>query len=582
MNSLGRLARSLKRYRITVALSLLMLAASAAADLAVPRMTQAVIDKGILRHDMGVILRISLAMLGVTVLSAAFTVGNTVLAVRVSQTVSADLRRDLFVHIQSLSFGNLDRLQTGQLMIRLTSDVAQIMQFILMMMRMFVRAPLMIVGSLILLFSTNWQLALIMLVLMPASMAVLWVFVARTQPLYLQVQRKLGRLSTVLQENLAGVRVVKAFVRARHEARRFDQTNTELMSQTVQVGQLMAVLMPLLRLIANLGTLAVVYLGGLQAITGKLSVGQIVAFNNYIMSTMFPLMNLGMVINLVASADASASRIYEVIDSEPAIRESPEAVPLPAVSGRVLMENVSFSYNGDARELVLRDINLSAEPGEMVAVLGATGSGKSTLVDLIPRFYDVTPGRVTVDGTDIRQVTLDSLRSQVAVALQESILFEGTVRDNIRYGRPDASDDEVMAAAAAAQAHDFIMALPEGYDSHIGQRGVNLSGGQKQRLAIARALLVNPRILILDDSTSSVDLETELRIHEALASLMADRTCFIIAQRISTVLNAHKIVVLDRGTIVASGNHDELLATSPMYRGIYESQLGEGGDRRHE
>jgi ATP-binding cassette subfamily B protein len=340
--------------------------------------------------------------------------------------------------------------------------------------------------------------------------------------------------------------------------------------------------MPLLRLIANLGTLAVVYLGGLQAITGKLSVGQIVAFNNYIMSTMFPLMNLGMVINLVASADASASRIYEVIDSEPAIRESPEAVPLPAVSGRVLMENVSFSYNGDARELVLRDINLSAEPGEMVAVLGATGSGKSTLVDLIPRFYDVTPGRVTVDGTDIRQVTLDSLRSQVAVALQESILFEGTVRDNIRYGRPDASDDEVMAAAAAAQAHDFIMALPEGYDSHIGQRGVNLSGGQKQRLAIARALLVNPRILILDDSTSSVDLETELRIHEALASLMADRTCFIIAQRISTVLNAHKIVVLDRGTIVASGNHDELLATSPMYRGIYESQLGEGGDRRHE
>jgi ATP-binding cassette, subfamily B, multidrug efflux pump len=318
----------------------------------------------------------------------------------------------------------------------------------------------------------------------------------------------------------------------------------------------------------------IVWVGGVQAIGGTLSVGQIVAFNNYLMSTMFPIINLGMMVGFISAADASAQRIFEVLDEKPAVQESAQPKELPAVCGHVALENVSFSYDGNANESVLKDVNLQAEPGQTLAILGATGSGKSTIVNLLPRFYDVTQGQVTMGGVDVRDLRLGELRKQVGMVQQESVLFTGTVRDNIAYGRPEASDDEVVAAAQAAQAHDFIMSFPDGYRTLIGQRGVNLSGGQKQRIAIARALLVKPHILILDDSTSSVDLETEGRIQQALDGLAGDCTRLIIAQRISSAMDADKIAVLDRGHVAAFGTHEQLMATSPLYREIYRSQLG--------
>jgi ATP-binding cassette subfamily B multidrug efflux pump len=572
-----RILRYLKPYSRDSILALLFMLGLSLADLAVPRLVQQIIDQGITRMDIAVIRNTSLLMIGAAMASALFAIGNNTLSVRAANCFAADLRSAVFHKIQTLSFGNLDQLQTGQLIVRLTSDVNQVQQIVLMSLRILARAPLMLLGSFVLLILTSRQLALLMLVLLPATMGTIWVFVRKGRPMFMEVQRKLDRLNSVLQENLAGVRVVKAFLRAQHENQRFDQASKDLMDQVIKVFQLLAVLIPTLFLFINLGTLAVVWFGGRQVINDTLTTGQVVAFVNYLLSTMFPLLMLGMIVGLMSAAQASAQRITEVLDSIPEVQNVPGARALSEVKGRVAFENVCFSYNHDCREAVLSGVNLVAEPGERVAILGATGSGKSSLIHLIPRFYDVTEGRVTIDGTDVRDVTLQSLRSQMAIALQEAVLFSGTIRDNIRYARKEASDEEIIAAAKAAQAHDFIMAFPDGYDALIGQRGVNLSGGQKQRIAIARALLTQPSILILDDSTSVVDVETEAKIELALEEWMAGRTSFVIAQRVSTVLNADKIVVLDRGQIAAVGTHAELMDSSPIYREIYDSQLGDGG-----
>jgi ATP-binding cassette subfamily B protein len=371
--------------------------------------------------------------------------------------------------------------------------------------------------------------------------------------------------------------VVKAFVRVEHENARFDRANRDLTVENVKVMQLLAVLLPTMFLLVNLGVVGVVWFGGRLAILEDFTVGEIVASVNYMTYSLFPLMMLGGMIGPLSAADASAARIWEVLDNPAEVQNRPQARALPSVAGRVAFEDVCFSYNHGCDEMVLDGVNLVAEPGQTVAILGATGSGKSSLIHLIPRFYDVERGRVTLDGVDVRAMPLDALRSQMGVALQEAVLFSGTVRDNIRYGRPGATDEEVVAAAKAAQAHDFIVAFPEGYDTVLGQRGVNLSGGQKQRIAIARALLVRPKVLILDDSTSAVDVETEAKIETALEELMADSTTFVVAQRISTVLNADKIVVLERGQVAAVGTHAELMRSSPIYQEIYESQLGDGG-----
>jgi ATP-binding cassette subfamily B protein len=603
MKSLLRMFRFVRPYAGLSILSLLLIAGVVVADLAIPRLTQRVIDEGILQRDLGAIVTTALLMLGAAILSALFAVGNTVASVRVAQSAGADLRSALVRKVQTFSFGNLDRLQTGSLLVRATSDISMVQMIVQMSLRMLTRAPLWMIGSTVMLVLTNARLALLMLALLPLVLGMIWVVAVKARPLFLRVQKRLDKLNQVLQENLAGVRVVKAFVRVHHENARFEMANSELMDENIRVMQILALLLPTMMFIVNLGIAGVVWFGGNSVVEGNFTVGEIVASINYISYALFPLLMLGGMVGPIAAADASSSRIWEVLDGTAEVQDHARARLAEIVEGRVAFEDVCFSYNGskvgddgthsECDEAVLEGINLVAEPGQTVAILGATGSGKSSLIHLIPRFYDVDRGRVTLDGVDVRDLPLHQLRAQVGIALQDAVLFRGTIRDNIRYGRPDATEEEVVAAAQAAQAHGFVTALPVGYDTVLGQRGINLSGGQRQRLAIARALLVRPRILILDDSTSAVDVETEAKIQVALERLAADRasraaasntsdagapmTSFVIAQRISTVLTADKIVVLDRGRIAAEGTHTELVAASPIYREIYESQLGNGG-----
>ena len=577
MKSLRRMIHFVKPYWKASVLALLLLLGMVIADLLIPRLTQQVINVGVARKDMRMIGTTSLLMLGAAALSALFAVANTVLSVRVAQNVGADLRSALVRKVQTFSFGNLDCIQTGQLLVRATSDVNMVQMIVMMSLRILTRAPLWVVGSMFMLVTTSTQLSLLMLALLPVIGGFIWFFGAKARPQFMRVQEKLDKLNQVLQENLAGVRVVKAFVRVEHENARFDRANRDLTVENVKVMQLLAVLLPTMFLLVNLGVVGVVWFSGRLAILEDFTVGEIVASVNYMTYSLFPLMMLGSMIGPLSAADASAARIWEVLDSTAEVQNRPQARALPRVAGRVAFEDACFSYNHGCDEPVLDGVNLIAEPGQTVAILGATGSGKSSLIHLIPRFYDVERGRVTLDGVDVRAMPLDALRSQIGIALQEAVLFSGTIRGNIRYGRPDATDEEVVAAAKAAQAHDFIVAFPEGYDTVLGQRGVNLSGGQKQRIAIARALLVRPKVLILDDSTSSVDVETEAKIEAALEELMADCTTFVVAQRISTVLNADKIVVLERGRVAAVGTHAALMRSSPIYQEIYESQLGDGG-----
>ena len=577
MKSIRKLIHFAKPYWKQATIALLLLTAAVAMDLTIPRLIQRIIDQGVSKNDMQVVVNTAALMIGLTLLSMAFAVGNSVLSVQVGEGFSRDLREATFVKIQELSFGNLDQLQTGKLIVRLSSDVAQVKRLVQVSIRIGTRAPLMIVGSLILMVRTDPRLALAIAPLLLVMGVALIFFITKTQPLFLIVQQKLDRLNNILQENLAGVRVIKAFVRSDYENKRFADANRDLTDRTAYVMAVMSFLFPILLVLINVGVVMVLWIGGLQAINGNLTVGEIIAFTNYLMTTMTPLLIMTMIAASLASAGASGERILEVLESQPKVQEAPSTVSITdGGPGRVIFDNVCFSYDGNCTAPVLDRINLTAEPGQMVAILGATGAGKTSLVNLIPRFYDVSEGRVLVDGVDVRQLDKDELLAQVGVVPQETILFSGTVRDNIRYGKPVANDEEVITAAKAAQAHDFIMEMPDGYDTWINPRGRNLSGGQKQRIAIARALLIKPKILILDDSTSSVDVETEIKIQDALEKLMHGRTSFVVAQRISTVLNADKIVVMDRGHIVAQGDHNELLESSPVYQEIYASQLGNG------
>jgi ATP-binding cassette subfamily B multidrug efflux pump len=582
MKNLRKLLHFVKPYWKKSLVSLVLLTALVFMDLAIPRLVQRIIDQGITAKNLNVVYQTSILMLVISLFSTVFAIGNNNLSIQVGESVARDLREALFLRIQSFSFGNLDRLQTGQLLVRLSSDASVFQRLVQVTLRIGTRAPLLIIGSLILMFNTDTHLALTMLPLLLVTSTVIIFFVLKMGPLFLTVQQKMDRLNTVLQENIAGVRVVKAFVRADYEAKHFSEANQNYADHSVRVMQFMSTMSPVLSIFVNIGIVTVIWAGGLQAIHGEITTGQIVAFVNYLQTTLGPLTLSVMLANVWAAAIASAGRINEVLDTLPEVQDAPDARPLPLSNGvKVEFKNVRFHYDGDGGGKVLEDINLVAEPGKTIAILGATGAGKSTLVNLIPRFYDTTTGQVLVNGVDIRNLQQDSLLAQIGIVPQETVLFSGTVRDNIRYGNPNASDEEVVNAAKAAQAHEFILNLPEGYNTHVEQRGVNLSGGQKQRIAIARALLTHPAILILDDSTSSVDVETETHIQDALKEWMKGRTSFVVAQRISTVLNADKILVIDKGRIAAQGAHGELMRSSPIYQEIYASQLGNGVVNHH-
>ncbi len=513
-----------------------------------------------------------LAIIAFALVRAVFSYGQQYNAERISQNIAFDFRNQLFAKIQRLSFSYLDRNQTGQLMMRATDDVEKVRLFIGQGLVVAVQSFLLLVATLIVMWFSNRSLTLVVLPILPIAFVVFFWFGGLAQPLFMGVQIRLSALNTVLQENVAGLRVVRAFGREPHEQERFNRTADAVLEQQLKVGRTFSFLFPVIFLISNLGQAAVLYFGGRQIIGGTLSIGEWQKFSLYLAYLFLPMGQLGFIINLMSQASASAQRIFEILDTHNEIANKPGALELDSIRGDVEFDNVTFRYFR-AGEPVLSDVSFKVAPGQTIALLGATGSGKSTIINLLPRFYDVSSGRVLVDGHDVRDVTLESLRAQIGIVLQETTLFSGTIRDNIAYGRPEASLDQVVAAARAAAAHDFITEFPRGYDTPVGERGSTLSGGQKQRVAIARALLTDPRILILDDSTSSVDVATESRIQAALEQLMLGRTSFVIAQRISTVRNADQIVVLDKGRVAASGTHDELLESSEIYAEIYSSQL---------
>jgi len=489
-----------------------------------------------------------------------------------SQAVAYDLRNDLYAKIQQLSFSYHDKNQTGQLMIRATDDVEKVRLFIGQALLQLVGSIILLTGTIIILFTSNVSLAWTAMPILPVALVLFMVFGIVSQPLFAKVQQKLSALNTVLQENLAGIKVIKAFTREKQQQKKFRVAADDTMNQAITVSRLFTFLFPLVFLIANLGQAAILYVGGKQIIVGTLSIGEWQEFSLYLMYLFFPIAQLGFIITQLGQASTSADRIFEILDAKSDIADKPNAIKLPAVKGDVKFDNVTFRYFGGG-DPVLKNVNFEAKSGETIALLGATGSGKTSIINLLPRFYDPTEGSITIDGHDLRDITLDSLRSQIGIVLQETTLFSGTIRDNIAFGKPDATLEEVQAAAKSAAAHDFIMSFPEGYDTHVGERGTTLSGGQKQRVAIARALLLNPRILILDDSTSSVDVATESHIQAALETLMKGRTSFVIAQRISTVMNADKILVLEKGEVVAQGKHAQLMEEEPIYAEIYNSQL---------
>ncbi len=489
-----------------------------------------------------------------------------------SQGVAFDMRNDLFAKIQKLSFSYHDKNRTGQLMIRATDDVEKVRLFIGQGLVQLLGAVVLLVAVLVILFTTNTQLALTALPIVPLGLIVFMIFGAISGPLFGQVQQKLSDLNTILQENLAGIKVVQAFTREKQQQTKFRAAADSLLQQQITVTRVLVFLFPLIFLIANMGQTAVTYFGGRQIINSTLTFGEWQEFSLYLLYLFLPLGQFGFIVTQLGQASASASRIFEILDARNDVTDRPGAQVLPPVAGTVKFENVTFRYFGSG-DPVLREVTFEARPGQTIALLGATGSGKTTIINLLPRFYDPTQGRITIDGYDLRDVTLDSLRSNIGIVLQETTLFSGAIRDNIAFGKPEATMEEVSEAAKAAAAHEFIESFPQGYDTPVGERGSTLSGGQKQRIAIARALLLNPHILILDDSTSSVDLATEAKIQKALDRLMKGRTSFVIAQRISTVINADQILVLDKGAVVAQGQHEDLMEDSPIYAEIYNSQL---------
>ena len=607
MKDLGRSFRYLGAYKMTTTLAYAALFISIGAQLIVPQLVQNVLDavtdsvfarqilalpesertaaieqlplsvEQLTERAVSAEGPIYWAMVFIVVFSLArglFAFAQAFLAQKVSQDLAFDFRNELFEKIQRLSFSYHDRNRTGQLMIRATDDVEKLRMFIGQGMLLAVQSIVLLIGSLTVLAFTNLTLTLIILPVLPVALILFMVFGSVAQSLFGEIQRRLSTLNEILQENLAGIRVVKAFVREREEQDRFDNAAERLMDQHIRVAKIFSFLFPFIFLISNLGQAAVVYWGGRQILFDTLTLGEWQKFSLYLIYVFFPVGQLGFIVAQMSQASASAKRIFEILDAENEVTDKPGAQPMSQVHGRVSFTDVTFRYFNSS-EPVLQNVSFEAQPGETVALLGGTGSGKSTIINLIPRFYDVSEGRVLIDDWDVRDVTLDSMRRQIGIVLQETNLFTGTIRDNIAFGRPDATDAEVEAAATAAAAHDFIVSFPDGYQTAVGERGTTLSGGQKQRVAIARALLTDPRILILDDSTSSVDVATEVLIQNALDRLMVGRTSFVIAQRISTVVNADQILVLDRGRIVDRGNHEELMRTSAIYTDIYHSQLVE-------
>ncbi len=571
MKILFRVIPYFRGYVTPVAFAYVLIAIQAIATLAVPGLIGVAVDAGVTHHDQQQLLIYGGLILLVSAIRGLAAFGQGYLGESSAQGVGYELRKALYSHMQNLSFSFHDQTQTGELLSRATQDVEAMRMFTGRAVLMIFNIVLLLVGVSIALLRMDWRLALMAILVLPALMWRSDRFARKIRPMFTIVQQQIAAVGTVVQENAAGVRVVKAFGRELQEMTRFRTQNDVLYDEYIKTAREQAFNTPLLDLLSNGSTLLMLWLGGYLVIRGNLTYGELTAFYTYLLQIVGPIRRGGWLISMGSRAAAGAERVFEILDTPLGVESKPGAAELPSITGAVEFQDVTCSYYPGRP--VLQDVTFSVRPGMMVALVGATGSGKTTVANLIPRYYDVSSGRVLVDGHDVRDVELQSLRRQVAVVMQETTLFTGSIRDNIAFGRPDATDEEVRAATRAARAEEFLLRLPQGLDTIVGERGMSLSGGQKQRVSIARALLMDPRLLILDEFTSAVDVATERLIRAALQELMNNRTTFVIAHRISTVRSADLILVLDRGRMVASGTHDELLETSEHYRDIYAGQL---------
>jgi ATP-binding cassette, subfamily B, multidrug efflux pump len=539
--------------------------------LLMPQFIRWIVDQGISGRNMTLLTWSVLGLLAITLVKGVLTFFEGRWTEVVSQSVAYDLRNHLYHKLAELPFSYHDRTENGQLLSRAIGDVERIRFLTGRAAFRLIESGVLLIGTAVVLFIMHPGLALLSLAAMPFLAHRAYEFGRRMRPLSLAIQQQLGVLTTHLEQNLRGARVVKAFTQEDAQINKFQEKNSVWFDMSAQAARLRAINVPMLDFIANLGTVAIIWYGGLLVINDQLTFGELVAFTTYLTQLIMPVRRVGMIVPAISMAIASGERIFEIIDTPSEVQDAPDAIEMPEIQGHVRFENVTFAYL--KKHSVIHDLSFEAQPGQVIALLGATGSGKSSIINLIPRFYDPSAGRVFIDGHDLRTVKLHSLRDQIGMVLQETTLFAATIEENIAFGSPDADHESVIEAAKAAQAHEFIVQMPKGYQTHVGERGSTLSGGQKQRIAIARAILKNPRILILDDATSSVDTETEQEIQAALERLMQNRTSFVIAQRLSTVRMADLILVLEHGRIAASGNHQELLDQSPLYAAIYEGQL---------
>jgi len=575
MNPLLRLRSLIKPYLFQILLSLVILAVLTGLSLVVPRIIQQVIDEGIVRAETDSLLRSALLLLGLGLVSALLSGFQRYISQWVGGHVGFDLRNRLYNHIQQLSFSFHDHAQTGQLISRCIEDVRSVQNFIGTSIIDLIQIVFILIGALAMMLSANWKLTIIGILPIIPLVFITSKFGTQVTELFFNVDHTLGALSSRLQENVSGVQVVRAFARENYEIERFDESNREYYDARVRVINSWSQIMPTTDFLVTTCTILILWFGGQMVLNGELTIGELVAFNAYVLMLAAPSQRLTWLVNAAGEASAGARRALEVLDTPPSITSTADARDIGTLRGKVEFQNVNLNYDGE-KNASLVDVSLSADPNQLIALIGTTGSGKTSLINLIPRFYDVSAGRVLVDGHDVRHLDLIPLRKQIGIVLQTSLLFSDSIRENIAYGRPGTSLKNVVAAAKAAQAHDFIEKMAEGYETVVGERGITLSGGQRQRVAIARALLMNPRILILDDSLSSVDTQTEKLIQEALDKLMEGRTTFVIAHRLSTVRRADKIIVMDQGKIVQVGRHEELLEEDGLYREIHSLQLSKG------
>lgn len=564
----------LKKYWKMFCLAVAFLSLEAFCDLLQPTIMSKIVDVGVAGNNMEYVIHMGITMLLVTGTGALAAIGRNYLSSFVSQHFGAELRSDLFKKIQGFSFDNMDRFEGASLVTRLTNDITQVQNFTNGLMRIFVKAPLLCIGSIIMAVRLNPQMSVVLMIVIPIVIILIYLNMKIGFPFFMKVQRFLDRVNTVMREYLSGVRVVKAFNRFDYEKERFEKSNRDYGAVSISAMKVMSVFSPVITLTINFGIAAVLWFGGIYVNKGYLHVGQIIAFTNYMTQILFSLMMISFVFTMFVRARASTERIAEVFSQENTISVTGKANAEPGIKGRIDFEHVFFSYAGAGGEPVLKDITLTCMPGETIGIIGSTGSGKSSLVNLIPRFYDASSGTVKVDGIDVRHMEPEKIREKIAVVPQKSVLFTGTVEENIKWGKETAAIEEVEEAAQVAQAHEFIKSFPEGYNTMLGQGGVNFSGGQKQRVSIARALIKKPEVLILDDCTSAVDMATEAKIREALKEYSRNLTCLIIAQRITSVMTADKIIVMDNGAIAGMGNHNELMKNCEIYKDIFRSQLG--------